>query len=45
VKLNPMLHTWSLAAEEQFYLFWPLLILLGLRSLRSMKALVAVLAV
>lgn len=43
VKSNPVLHTWSLAVEEQFYLFWPLLILLGLRLLRSMKALVTVL--
>lgn len=43
VKSNPMLHTWTLAVEEQFYLFWPLLIFLGLRSLRSMKALVTVL--
>ncbi len=25
---NPLLHTWSLAVEEQFYLFYPLLILL-----------------
>jgi len=40
---NPLLHTWSLAVEEQFYLFWPLLILLGLRFWRSRKALVAVL--
>ena len=23
---QPLLHTWSLGVEEQFYLFWPLLI-------------------
>src|SRR5688572_4392252 len=29
--LNPLLHTWSLAVEEQFYIGWPLLLLLMFR--------------
>jgi len=28
---NPLLHTWSLAVEEQFYIFFPLLIMLAWR--------------
>ena len=26
-EMNPLLHTWSLGVEEQFYVFWPLIIL------------------
>ena len=43
-ELNPLLHTWSLAVEEQFYFFWPLLIMLGLQPARSKKILFSLLA-
>ena len=29
--LQPFLHTWSLGVEEQFYIFFPILVLLGYR--------------
>ncbi|MDF3000836.1 MAG: putative acyltransferase [Bacillota bacterium] len=34
---SPLGHLWSLAVEEQFYLFWPLLLGLGLRCVRQRK--------
>ncbi len=48
VHANPLLHTWSLAVEEQFYLLWPLLILFlvhrcgGTRRSRMMAAMAVV---
>jgi peptidoglycan/LPS O-acetylase OafA/YrhL len=35
--INPLLHTWSLAVEEQFYLIWPVLLLLLARCTKSVR--------
>jgi peptidoglycan/LPS O-acetylase OafA/YrhL len=42
---NPLLHIWSLAVEEQFYLFWPLALMGLARFRRWLPAVIAVLGV
>lgn len=36
-QLKPLLHTWSLAVEEQFYIFYPILLLLLMRYANKYK--------
>lgn len=43
ITTNPLLHTWTLAVEEQFYVIWPLLIILGLQIWRSCRVLAGLL--
>jgi len=42
---KPLLHLWSLGIEEQFYLFWPLMLMLVARLRLSMLAAVAVVGI
>jgi peptidoglycan/LPS O-acetylase OafA/YrhL len=42
---KPLLHLWSLGIEEQFYLFWPLLLMLAARLRLSIVAMASILGV
>lgn len=35
-EINPLLHTWSLSVEQQFYLIWPIVIFLAMKSGRKL---------
>lgn len=42
---QPLLHIWSLAVEEQFYVLWPLFLYLAFRYLRWQLTLAAIVAI
>lgn len=45
-ELKPLLHTWSLAVEEQYYLFFPLILLLSWKSgKRGVLMILAIIAI
>jgi len=44
LQANPLLHTWSLGLEEQFYLVWPLLLFGAYRGARGVPRLIGILA-
>lgn len=45
IDTKPLLHLWSLGVEEQFYIFWPLILGLGWKNKINLKLLIVVIAI
>lgn len=43
-EVNPLLHTWSLSVEQQFYLIWPIIIFVAMKSGRKLAVSLIVIA-
>ncbi|EBR1503782.1 TPA: acyltransferase family protein [Salmonella enterica] len=43
-EVNPLLHTWSLSVEQQFYLIWPIIIFAAMKSGRKLAVSLIVIA-
>ncbi|WP_407208763.1 acyltransferase family protein [Citrobacter sedlakii] len=43
-EVNPLLHTWSLSVEQQFYLIWPIVIFVAMKSGRKLALTLIVIA-
>jgi len=43
-EMQPLLHTWSLGVEEQFYVVWPIALLLGLTIIKSRRMFIVLLS-
>jgi peptidoglycan/LPS O-acetylase OafA/YrhL len=44
-ELQPLLHTWSLAVEEQFYLVWPLLLFIVVKTRINIAAIIGAMVI
>lgn len=42
-EMQPLLHTWSLGVEEQFYVVWPIALLIGLWVIKDRRVLTSLL--
>lgn len=43
-EMQPLLHTWSLGVEEQFYVLWPVALLTGMSVIKSQRLFIALLS-